>query len=104
MDKLADTLARNIGSPVSNATGLTEKYDFELMWAVNQAMPGLSLPPSPSPGAASGSAPLDSVPDRDMGPTIFAAVQSQLGLKHEKKFVAAEFLIVDRYEKTPTEN
>lgn len=37
-------------------------------------------------------------------PEIFAAIQSQLGLKLEAKKVTVQVLVVDHMEKTPTAN
>ena len=38
------------------------------------------------------------------GPTIFDAVQDQLGLKIEKRKGPVQMLVVDHVEKKPTEN
>jgi len=38
------------------------------------------------------------------GPTLEQAVQEQLGLKLERSKGAADFVVVDHMEKTPTEN
>jgi len=45
-------------------------------------------------------APLDDGPD----PSIFAALQEQLGLKLVSRKMTVEILIVDHIETTPTEN
>ena len=66
--------------PVVDRTGLTGAYDLHLEWMLQQQLDaGLS------------------------GPTMFAAVE-KLGLTLEKKREAAEILIVDHCEQTPTEN
>ena len=59
-------------------------------------------------GTAGGPAvkgPVDSQ-DADSTPaqTIFAAVQSQLGLKLEAKKAPLDLLVIDNMEKTPAEN
>jgi len=76
---LASLLARPVGHPVVDRTGLTGTYKLDLKFAPNN------------------------VPDSDL-PDIFTAVQEQLGLKLEAKKVPAEFLVIDHVDKTPTEN
>jgi uncharacterized protein (TIGR03435 family) len=71
--------------PLRNRTGLTGLFDIHLEWTVEG--------PS-SPGS----------PDSDAGPSIFSAIQGQLGLKLEPRKEPMEAIIVDRVEKVPTEN
>jgi uncharacterized protein (TIGR03435 family) len=80
----AGILANQLGSPVMDATGLKAKYDFVLSWAWDPDSPG---------GAVAGSA-----------DSLVRGVQSQLGLKLERKKGLAEVLVVDHMERTPTEN
>ena len=68
-------LASAAGRPVIDKTGLTGSYSFTLEWT-----------PDGSPGDAS-------------GPSIFTAVEEQLGLKLESSKAPAEFLVVDHAEK-----
>jgi uncharacterized protein (TIGR03435 family) len=60
---------------------------------------------SGSAGGQTIKGPVDSQ-DADSAPaqTIFAAVQSQLGLKLEAKKAPLDLLVIDHMEKTPTEN
>jgi uncharacterized protein (TIGR03435 family) len=74
-------LASEVGRPVTDATGLSAKYDFTIHWL------GENAPPSDNPA-----------------PDIFRALQEQLGLKLESKKAMADILIVDHIEKTPTSN
>ena len=69
-------------------TGLTAKYDFTLTYASLEPLP----PPANMPED------LEPVPD------LFAALQSQLGLKLERKPVLVEVFVVDHMERTPTGN
>jgi uncharacterized protein (TIGR03435 family) len=56
-------------------------------------------------GGAAGAGPVDSQNlDSTPAQTIFAAVQSQLGLKLEAKKAPLDLLVIDHMEKTPTEN
>jgi len=73
---------------VVDQTGLTETYDFELMFARESA------PHGADPREAT--AVLEN-------PSIFAALQEQLGLKLESRKAPVEFLIVEHVER-PTEN
>jgi uncharacterized protein (TIGR03435 family) len=97
ISSLVATLALNTGRPVVDATGLTGKYDYSLFW-----VPEGVMPPPPQPGSGAVAPP--PAPPEAPGPTIFAAVQEQLGLKLESKKVPVDILIVDHIEKTPTEN
>ncbi len=83
MDHFAAMIAGQIRQPILNATGLAGKYDLVISWSY-AAM---------QPNAPAGS-----------GPSIFAAVQEQLGLKLESQKIPVDTLIVDRLEKTPAEN
>jgi len=53
-------------------------------------------PPSPD-------APASPLPD-DRGPSIFTALQEQLGLRLESQKGPVETLVIDHVEKTPTPN
>ncbi len=44
------------------------------------------------------------IPEDERGPSVFTAVEEQLGLKLVSRKGPMEVLIVDRAEKTPTEN
>jgi uncharacterized protein (TIGR03435 family) len=94
MQDLTHSLGRMLNSTVTNATGLTAKYDFAVTFA-GGTEPGQAiaseLPASP-PDAA------EQLPD------IFSALQSQLGLKLEPKKVAMEVFVIDHMEKTPAGN
>lgn len=85
-------LARNLDSQlktiVTDATGLKAKYDFTLTYESLEPLP----PPAKIPEA------LEPLPD------IFGALQSQLGLKLERKPVPVEVFVVDHMEKTPKQN
>jgi uncharacterized protein (TIGR03435 family) len=81
MDQLSRQLSLTAGRPVLDRTGLTGHYTYTLDW----------LP-------ANGAAP----PESDI-PSIFTAVQEQLGLKLEATKAPIVMLIIDRAEK-PSEN
>jgi uncharacterized protein (TIGR03435 family) len=113
MGDFAKTLSELVGKPVTDATGLTAKYDFTLTWdgagGPGRGMPAVPPPPSAGGAAASGvgttgNTPLAGASDTETQPTIFAAVQSQLGLKLEQKKGQVDVIVVDHVEKVPTEN
>ena len=85
MERLADILAGQIGNPVTDATGLTGKYDFRLNFSKEGA----------GPARGTGAEPV---------PDVFTAVQSELGLKLEPKKASIPVLVIDHIERTPTEN
>jgi uncharacterized protein (TIGR03435 family) len=94
MDQLAAALSDWVGHPVLNFTGLDGRYDLRLTWTPDQAaqwaFPGASLS-APPPSADTG------------GPTIFTALQQQLGLSLQSRKSKALFEIVEKVD-LPTEN
>jgi len=101
MARLTDILGTAMGRPVVDKTGLTGAYDVTLDFSPEGMGPG---PKGPAPGAGGGNpaeAPRDS---NDSGPTIFTALQEQLGLKLESRKGPVDLLVVGSVEKTPTEN
>jgi uncharacterized protein (TIGR03435 family) len=83
----------HIDREVLDKTGLTGKYDFTLQWTPDQGA-------SPSPGV-SGVSPNNPPPDAE--PSIFTAIQEQLGLKLESSTGPVECFVVDHIER-PSEN
>jgi uncharacterized protein (TIGR03435 family) len=75
MPVLADQLAARLGRPVIDKTGLTGRYDVTLKWT-----------------------PDDTEPAPDAPPSIFTAVQEQLGLKLESTKGPVETLVIDHVE------
>jgi uncharacterized protein (TIGR03435 family) len=76
-----------LGCPFEDNTGLTGRYDFKLEWAPDERQPnGGGEPGDPN------------------GPSIFAAVQDQLGLKLEVKKFPVEMFVIDHVDRVPTEN
>lgn len=87
MSQLASMLTGTAGRPVVDKTGLEGVYGYMLTF-----MP-LDAPAAPALTAAP-----------DAPPDFFTAVQKQLGLKLEPKRDPVEILVVDRADRTPTEN
>jgi uncharacterized protein (TIGR03435 family) len=77
--------------PVVDQTGIPGKYDFTLTWTPDESQfraMGVRVPPPP---------------DNATAPSLFTAIQEQLGLRLESTRAPAEVLVIDRVEK-PTEN
>jgi bla regulator protein blaR1 len=105
---LAQDLAQRLGRTVLDRTGLKGTYDFELNFAPEPGRggafggPGDGAPPPPPPGAGPGLIKEPPPPDPN-GPTIFTALQEQLGLKLESEKGPVDIIVVDHVEK-PSEN
>jgi bla regulator protein blaR1 len=94
VEMVAQMLSGITGRPVVNKTGLTAKYDFVLEWTPDigpdaraQGFGDGINTPAPAPG----------------GPTIFTALQEQLGLRLDSQKGPVENIVIDRVEK-PSEN
>jgi uncharacterized protein (TIGR03435 family) len=78
----AEMLSNQLRTPVIDATGLKGKYDFMVQWSWDEG------PEAMSAGAAA----------------LVSAVQSELGLKLERRKGPVNVLVIDHIEKTPTAN
>jgi uncharacterized protein (TIGR03435 family) len=107
MAGLAEMLSGQLDLPVVDMTGLTGNYDFTLYFApeglVGMRLPG-GLPPPPPPGEGGPGMPMASAPDAQSNPSLFAALQEQLGLKLEQRKGPVDLLVIDHLEKAPVEN
>ena len=81
----ADFLSQRLDRPVQDQTGLEGVYTVNLEWVRDSADVN-----SPAPS--------------DAGASLFTALQEQLGLRLVAAKGPVEVLVVDRLEKTPTEN
>jgi uncharacterized protein (TIGR03435 family) len=97
MSQLAKTLSGPVGRPVTDETGLGGTYDFTLRWTPDESEPDwlAALPPEVRAQLPPREAPT--------GPSIFTALQEQLGLKLETRKVTIETLVIDHVER-PSEN
>ncbi len=84
MAQFAGQLTSRLGQPVDDATGLKGVFTFNLTYTPDRR--------------------LDEKSAQDSGPSIFTAVQEQLGLKLEARKLPVEILLVDHCERVPTEN
>ena len=85
--ELAQMLHNSDDLPVVDKTGLTGKYDFTLEYTTDL--------PRASP---------DGQPDPPLAPSLFTALQQQLGLQLVRKKLPFDVLILDAVNKLPTEN
>jgi uncharacterized protein (TIGR03435 family) len=81
MERLARQLSSSAGRPVIDKTGLAGTYEYTLDW-----FPATRIPP----------------PESNV-PSMFIAVQEQLGLRLESTTAPQEVLVIDRVDK-PSEN
>ena len=101
---LARVLSDQTGLPVDDETGLSGKYDISLRWsgaaaahAGNHSDGGYAGHGGHDAGAAAA--------DDPSGPTLFDAIQQQLGLKLvPAEQAVARLFIIDHVAQRPTEN
>jgi uncharacterized protein (TIGR03435 family) len=91
MQMLADVLSRVSGRPILDKTGLTGTYDLKLEWTPDVTDGPIKVNPAEPP------------PSDTSGPSLFTAIQEQLGLKLEAQKAPVDVYIVERVEK-PSEN
>ncbi len=81
-------LAVDLQRSVTDATGLKGTYEFDLKWTPDR-------PANTEAGATATSDPA--------GPTIFTAIEEQLGLRLESRKAPVETLFIERVDK-PSDN
>jgi uncharacterized protein (TIGR03435 family) len=86
-------LSQQLGRPVVDKTGLKGLYDIKLQWSPELGL-GFVKSGGPDP---------DPPPADTSGPSIFTAVQEQLGLRLDSAKGPVEILVIDSVQK-PTEN
>jgi uncharacterized protein (TIGR03435 family) len=83
MDQLTMSLSQAVQRPVVDKTGLTGKYDFTLTYS-----PDLAI------AAAGGTS-------SDRAPSVFTALQEQLGLRLDSQKGPMDVIVIDQAEKPP---
>ena len=76
MARLAELLSTKLDRPVADKTGLSGLFDIDLKWTPDTAPP-----------------------DSGLGPSVFTAVQEQLGLRLEARRLPIDVLVIDRATK-----
>jgi len=90
---LSAILGRSVGRPVVDRTGVEGYFNFTLEFAPEAGIAGPLPPGEPRPDA----------PARSDAPSLFTAVQEQLGLKLESTRAPVDVLVIDKASQ-PTEN
>jgi uncharacterized protein (TIGR03435 family) len=93
MLELARMLSPMVGRIVIDKTGLKGRYDFQMTYAPE----GRGFGPGPGPGGA------EPPPVDPNTPSLFTALQEQLGLKLESERGPVDVVVIDRIEQ-PTED
>jgi uncharacterized protein (TIGR03435 family) len=83
---LTQELSRELGRVVIDKTGISGRYDVTLRWTPDA---GTAFINSGTEGTA---------PPPDSGPSIFTAIQEQLGLKLESTKGPVQVLVIDHVE------
>lgn len=91
---IARWVSLTLGSTVLDKTGLTGAYDYTLSFVPDDSMKAGILPPGSGGGAP---------PAETDGPSIFAALQEQLGLKLVAQKQPVDVIVIDHME-PPTAN
>jgi uncharacterized protein (TIGR03435 family) len=95
LDMLAHSLALQLGHTVVDATGLTRKYDYTLQWTPDDAAMPMSGGPAGGPSGAPGH---DSSSVEAGGPSLFTAIEEQLGLKLESTKATVDVIVIDHLD------
>ena len=82
---LSRTYNSSLGRNVIDGTGLTGTFDVHLKWSID--LLSASMGPNTAP------------PQDRTGPSLFTALQEQLGLKLEPAKGPVEVLVIDHIEK-----
>jgi uncharacterized protein (TIGR03435 family) len=91
MDRLASSLSPFVQRLVVDRTVLNGNFDLDLHWTPDMPPRGEAPPGAPPP-------PID-----PNGPSIFTAIQEQLGLKLESTKGPVDVLVIDHADR-PTED
>jgi uncharacterized protein (TIGR03435 family) len=83
MGALAEFLSERVGRPVLDRTGLSGPFEVTLDWAIDDA---------------------PATNDADAGPSLFTALQEQLGLRLDSTKGPVETIVVDRADRAPSDN
>jgi uncharacterized protein (TIGR03435 family) len=104
-DGLAVQLSNRLDRAVIDQTGLKGKYDMRLRYDPSSMTGGRGGPKDALDAAPPGGNPGNRISsDGDTPPSIFNALQEQLGLKLEARKGPVDLLVIDHVQKRPTQN
>jgi uncharacterized protein (TIGR03435 family) len=89
-DFIQHSLGLELDRPIFNQTRIAGRFDFHLEFAPEETTPA---PGEMVPGAGA------AAPSEPAGPSIFNALEQQLGLRLEPAKTLGSFLVIDRVEK-----
>lgn len=90
LDDLSTLLGVALDRPVTNKTGIAGVFDIHLQFAIDETTPQFRDPGNP-------------VSDPSGVPSVFTAIQEQLGLKLDAVKEPGDFVVIDSVER-PTDN
>jgi uncharacterized protein (TIGR03435 family) len=103
MTQFAQRLSGRVDRAIVDKTGIAGKFNFHLEFTPDPYMRGQSLPAGRGGDAGNAANPSNPAPPPDPGPSLFVALQEQIGLKLSPGKGPVSFLIIDHVEK-PTAN
>jgi bla regulator protein blaR1 len=96
MSGLVRLLSGQLGRTVVDKTGLTGDFDYKLDWTPDDTASAMTKSSNPGPG--------DNTTSQDAaGPSLFTALEEQLGLKLESTKGPVDVIVIDQLEQ-PTAN
>jgi len=91
LDSLAHLFSAQLGRTVVNKTDLKGNFDYKLDWTPDDAGPSMNKGGDPAPSESANTS--DSA-----GPSLFTALQEQLGLKLGSVKTQADVIVIDQIE------
>ena len=90
MEEFAQVMQGILDRPVLDQTALPDRYDLKLRWTPDESQYGGRIPPQNTDNGAANTDPL---------PSLFTAIQEQLGLKLEALKAPAKVMVIDSVSK-----
>jgi uncharacterized protein (TIGR03435 family) len=103
MTQFAQRLSGRVDRPIVDQTGITGKFNFHLEFTPDPYMRGQAMPGGRGGDVGNRPDPSNPAASNDFGPSLFVALQEQIGLKLSSEKGPVSFLIIDHVEK-PTAN